>query len=58
MINPKGFVEKCLANDTRYIKVLLFNTFSVGKFALRGIVKHAHEKGLKVAVHARELTTC
>lgn len=55
--NPKGFVEKCTANGARYIKVLLFNAFSIGKSALRGIVRAAHEKGLKVAVQAIALAT-
>lgn len=57
VLNPKGFVEKVTANGARYIKVLLFNTLSIGKPALRGIVKAAHEKGLKVAVHATEVAT-
>lgn len=57
VMNPKGFVEKCAANGARYIKVLLFNTLSIGKPALREIVKAAHEKGFKVAVHATEVAT-
>lgn len=57
VLNPKGFVEKVAANGARYIKVLLFNTLSIGKPALCGIVKAAHEKGLKVAVHATEVAT-
>lgn len=57
VLNPKGYVEKAAANGARYIKVLLFNPFSIGKPALRGIVKAAHEKGLKVAVHATEVAT-
>lgn len=57
VFNPKGFVEKAMANGARYIKVLLFNTLSIGKTALRGIVKAAHENGLKVAAHATELAT-
>ena len=57
VMNPRGFVEKAIANGARYIKVLLFNTLSIGKPALRGIVKAAHEKGLKVAVHATEVAT-
>lgn len=57
VLNPKGFVEKAMANGARYIKVLLFNALSIGKPALCGIVKAAHEKGLKVAVHATELAT-
>ena len=57
VMNPKGYVEKAVANGARYIKVLLFNALSIGKPALRGIVKAAHEKGLKVAVHATEIAT-
>ena len=57
VLNPKGFVERAAANGARYIKVLLFNSFSIGKPALRGIVKAAHKKGLKVAVHATEIAT-
>ena len=57
VLNPKGFVERAAANGARYIKVLLFNGFSIGKPALRSIVKVAHEKGLKVAVHATEIAT-
>lgn len=57
VMNPKGYVEKAAANGARYIKVLLFNTLSIGKAALKGIVKAAHEKNLKVAVHATEIST-
>ena len=57
VMNPKGFVEKAAENGARYIKVLLFNTFSIGKLALCGIVGAAHAKGLKVAVHATEVAT-
>lgn len=57
VLNPKGFVEKAAAGGAKYIKVLLFNALSIGKPALCGIVKAAHEKGLKVAVHATELVT-
>lgn len=57
VLNPKSFVEKCAKNGARYIKVLLFNPLSIGKPALRGIVKAAHEKRLKVAVHATEVAT-
>ena len=35
----------------------VFHTLSVGKTALRGIVRAAHEKKLKVAVHATETAT-
>ena len=57
VMNSKGFVERAVANGARYIKVLLFNRLSIGKTALRSIVKVAHEKGLKVAVHATEVAT-
>lgn len=43
VINPKAYVEKAVANGARYIKVLLFNSLSIGKTALRGIVKAAHK---------------
>ena len=57
VMNPKGFVERAAENGARYIKVLLFSPLSIGKAALSGIVKAAHEKGLKVAVHATEVAT-
>lgn len=57
VVNPKGYVETAAASGARYIKVLLFNVLSIGKPALRGIVSAAHQKGLKVAVHATELAT-
>lgn len=57
VLNGKDYVENALKNGARYIKVLLFNTFSIGKPALKGIIKAAHERGLKVAVHATELAT-
>lgn len=57
VMNPKGFVEKAAQNGARYIKALLFNPLSIGKAALKGIVKAAHERNLKVAVHATELAT-
>lgn len=56
-MNPKGYVEKAAANGARYIKVLLFNPLSIGKMALKGIEKAAHERNLKVAVHAAEVST-
>lgn len=57
VLNPRDYVEKAVANGAAYIKVLLFNTLSIGKPALKGIVKAAHAKGLKVAVHATEVST-
>lgn len=57
VVSPRAFVEDAVSNGARYIKVLLFNALSIGKPALRGIVKAAHEKHLKVAVHATELAT-
>ncbi len=57
VMNPKGFVERAVENCARYIKVLLFSPLSIGKGALSGIGKAAHEKDLKVAVHATEVAT-
>ena len=57
VMNPKGFVERAVENGARYIKVLLFSTISVGKPALCGIVRAAHARGLKVAVHATQIAT-
>lgn len=57
IMNPKSYVENAAASGARYIKVLLFNPLSIGKPALRGIVKAAYSKGLKVAVHATEVAT-
>lgn len=57
VINPKGYVEQAVENGAKYIKVLLFNALSIGKPALCGIVKAAHKRGLKVAVHATEIAT-
>ena len=57
VMNPKGFVDRMAAKGARYIKVLLFSTFSIGKPALAGIVRAAHARGLKVAAHATELAT-
>ena len=57
VMNPQGFVEKAARNGARYIKVLLFSTLSIGKPALAGIVRAAHERGLKVAAHATQIAT-
>lgn len=57
VLDPRGYVEKAAAGGAQYIKVLLLNPFSIGKSALRGIVRAAHERGLKVAVHATEVAT-
>lgn len=57
VLNPEGHVKKAAANGAKYIKVLLFNALSIGKPALCGIVKAAHKRDLKVAVHATELST-
>lgn len=57
VLDPRGYVENAAASGAQYIKVLLFNTLSIGKPALRGIVRAAHERGLKVAVHATEVAT-
>lgn len=57
VLSPKSYVEQAAANGASYIKVLLFSPLSIGKPALCGIVKEAHERGLQVAVHATELAT-
>lgn len=57
VVNPKGFVDRAVASGAEYIKVLLFSPLSIGKAALGGIVRAAHEKGKKVAVHATEVAT-
>lgn len=57
VMNPKGYVERAAESGAKYIKVLLFNSLSIGKIALRGIVKAAHERNLRVAVHATEIST-
>lgn len=55
VINSKGYVEQASASGAKYIKVLLLNAYSIGKPALCGIVKAAHKRELKVAVHATEI---
>ena len=57
VMNPRGFVERAAQNGARYIKVLLFSPRSVGKRALAGITDAAHERGLKVVVHATAIET-
>lgn len=57
VLSPRSYVEQAAANGAKYIKVLLFSACSIGKPALCGIVKAAHEWGLRVAVHATELAT-
>ncbi len=57
ILNPKGFVTNAIKKNAKYIKVLLFNSLSIGFKALKKIVDIAHENNLKVVVHATELTT-
>lgn len=57
VLSPRSHVEQAAANGAKYIKVLLLSARSIGKPALCGIVKAAHERGLRVAVHATELAT-
>ena len=57
VLSGKSYVEKAVESGAKYIKVLLFNTHSIGRKALGSIVDAAHEKGLKVAVHATEVAT-
>ncbi len=57
VLNPKKFIEKAISKGAKYIKVLLFNSLSIGLKALKGIVEEAHKNNLKVVVHATELAT-
>lgn len=57
VLDPSGYVERAAASGAQYIKVLLLSRFSIGLPALRGIVRAAHERGLRVAVHATEVAT-
>lgn len=57
VLSGKGYVEKAVKSGAKYIKVLLFSLRLIGKKALCSIVDAAHEKGLKVAVHATEVAT-
>lgn len=57
VLSGRSYVDKAVRSGAKYIKVLLFNTLSIGKPALRSIVNAAHEKELKVAVHATEVAT-
>lgn len=57
VLSGKAYVEKAVKSGAKYIKVLLFSPHSIGKKALRSIVEAAHDKSLKVAVHATELET-
>lgn len=57
VLSGKSYVEKTAQSGAKYIKVLLFGPHSIGKRALCSIVDAAHEKGLKVAVHATEVAT-
>ncbi len=57
VFNPKNYVEKEISKGAKYIKVLLFNTLSIGLKALKAIVEETHKHGLKVVAHATELGT-
>lgn len=57
VFSGKSYVDKAAKSGAKYIKVLLFNAHSIGKKALCSIVDAAHERGLKVAVHATEVAT-
>ncbi len=57
VLSGKSHVDKAVKSGAKYIKVLLFNAHSIGKKALCSIVDAAHERGLKVAVHATEVAT-
>lgn len=57
VLSGRNYVKKACENGAKYIKVLLFNTHSIGRKALSSIVEAAHERKLKVAVHATEVAT-
>lgn len=57
VLSGRSYVDKAVKSGAKYIKVLLFGVHSIGKKALCSIVEAAHEKGLKVAVHATEVAT-
>lgn len=57
VLSGRSYVDRAIQDGAKYIKVLLFNAHSIGKRALCSIVNAAHEKGLKVAVHATEVAT-
>lgn len=57
VLSGGSYVEKAVKSGAKYIKVLLFSPHSIGKKALCSIVEAAHDKGLKVAVHATEIVT-
>lgn len=57
VLSGKSYVDKACESGAKYIKVLLFSPHSIGKRALSSIVDAAHEKDLKVAVHATEIAT-
>lgn len=57
VFNPKNYVEKEISKGAKYIKVLLFNTLSIGLKALKAIVEETHKHGMKVVAHATELGT-
>lgn len=57
VLNPVGFVRNVYEKGGKYIKVLLFNSLSIGKSALKKIVQEAKKYQLKVVVHATTLET-
>ena len=56
-LDGKGYVEDAIRKGAKYIKVLLMQPNLMLKGVLRRICETAHEKGLKVAVHATEVKT-
>lgn len=51
-LNGKGYVKNAIDAGAKYIKVLLFEPNLMPKTVLKSICNTAHEKNLKVAVHA------
>ena len=54
-LNGKSYVKRAVENGAAYIKVLLMEPNLMLKSALRDICDAAHERGIKVAVHAISL---
>lgn len=57
VLSGKNYVETAAAKGAKYIKVLLFDPNTITKNALSSIVESAHEKAMKVAVHATAVST-
>lgn len=50
VLNPHQYVKKEVEKGAKYIKILLFNSFTISLTTLKEIVKEAHQYHLKVVV--------